>query len=84
MMRPSVIILLLVASHICYGAPSGAEYPIPDIPVDVALEDNQVEKRAGVYSKYKVIFVLIIAIRNNNNIQYKRHLTAEKDKHRGL
>lgn len=76
MMRPSVIILLLVASHICYGAPPGAEYPIPDIPFDVALEDNQVEKRAGVYSKYKVTIVLIIAISNINNIQYKKHLRS--------
>ena len=53
MMRPSVIILLLVASHICYGVPAGAKYPVPDIPFDVALEDNQVEKRAGVYSNIK-------------------------------
>lgn len=84
MMRPSVIILLLVASHICYGALPGAEYPIPDIPFDVALEDNQVEKRAGVYSKYKVTFALIIAISNNNNIQHKKRLTLEKDEYGGL
>lgn len=78
MMRPCVIILLLVASHICYGALPGAEYPIPDIPFDVALEDNQVEKRAGVYSKYKVTFVPIIAISNNNNIQHKKTFNSGK------
>lgn len=78
MMRPSVIILLLVAFHICYGALPGAQYPIPDIPFDVALEDNQVEKRAGVYSKYKVTFLLLIAISNNNNIQHKKTFNSGK------